>query len=277
MISIKRSYKIAKNAYFAFENDDGFAMAGYIAFSGMLAIFPFLIFAVGLTGLLIGPEQSEAAVDSLFVYAPNHVAQTLEPVLREVLQARGQAFITFSILITIWVASNIFESIRVAFDRAYDVRKKRHYVVRRLIAIAFVFVGAIVAVVLGISIIFMPIVLSYPYDLIGYEITNGAAILSFILGLLTFVIFLLLMHRFLPARDLKNRRIWPGVLVSVVLWVTIALGFSLYLSYAPSYAITYGTLTGVIVTLLFFYLTGVSIIFGAEVNAEINASNEHAD
>ncbi len=60
------------------------------------------------------------------------------------------------------------------------------------------------------------------------------------------------------------------MLVTTVLWVALASGFSLYLSFTPAYTVTYGTLAGVIITLMFFYLTGATIIYGAEVNAALN-------
>ena len=88
--------------------------------------------------------------------------------------------------------------------------------------------------------------------------------------MLVFIGFLLIMHRVLPGRRLKGCRLWPGVLVTTVLWVALALGFSIYLSYTPTYTVTYGTLAGVIITLMFFYLTGATIIYGAEVNAALN-------
>ena len=82
--------------------------------------------------------------------------------------------------------------------------------------------------------------------------------------------FLLIMHRILPGRRLTGCRLWPGVLVTTVLWVAFASGFSIYLSFTPTYTVTYGTLAGVIITLMFFYLTGATIIFGAELNAALN-------
>ena len=72
---------------------------------------------------------------------------------------------------------------------------------------------------------------------------------------------------------MKNKRIWPGIFVSVVLWLGGAVAFSIYLSLTPTYAVTYGTLTGVIVLAVFFYLSGVAIIFGAEVNAVLKLAN----
>ena len=66
------------------------------------------------------------------------------------------------------------------------------------------------------------------------------------------------------------KRLWPGILFSMVLWVLLATAMSVYVSNSPNYALTYGALAGVVVTLLFFFLTGVSIILGGEVNAVVN-------
>ena len=82
---------------------------------------------------------------------------------------------------------------------------------------------------------------------------------------------MLILNRFLPSRAPNLRYVLPGILVSTLLWMAGAFGFSIYLAYAPDYAVTYGAFAGVIVTLLFFYLTGAAVIFGAEVNAALMA------
>ena len=73
---------------------------------------------------------------------------------------------------------------------------------------------------------------------------------------------------------MRGQRIFPGVVVTMAIWLAGATALSIYLSFASTFAITYGALTGVIVTLLFFYLSGVAIIFGAEVNAVLNATEK---
>lgn len=274
MIWLLHAYRVLRDSYLRFSDDDGVAMAGYIAFSGFLAIFPLLIFAVSLTGLLLGQEQSQAAVDALFQFTPEHVAQTLEPVLHDVMRNRGQGVLTIAVFATIWTASNAFEAFRNAFDRAYEVRGERFFLLNRLISIAFVFLGAIVAVVLGISVIFAPLLVQMADNWFEFTIPNSTAALSFILGITIFMLFLTMMHWFLPSKSMRGQRIWPGVVITLVIWLAGATAFSAYLSFAPTYAITYGALTGVIVTLLFFYLSGVAIIFGAEVNAVLNATEK---
>ena len=253
-----------------FNRNDGSAMAGFIAFSGLLSIFPFLIFAATLTGILFGGEQSETIIESIFEIAPAHVAQTLEPVAVEVLNKQSGEVLTISFLFAIWVASSAVEAFRIAFDRAYAVPDPRNFFENRALAIGLVFLGALVAALLGVSILFSPLILRFLQTVLLIPVPVVASYVTNVFGVIVFMGFVLTMHRFLPGRRLKASRLWPGVLVTTVLWVGFASAFSLYLSFTPSYTVTYGTLAGVIITLMFFYLTGATIIFGAEVNAALN-------
>lgn len=222
---------------------------------------------------MVEPEQNEQAVEALFRVAPEHIAQTLEPVLHEVLIDRGQGVLTISILVAIFLASNAVNAFRVAFDRAYNVTNSRGFIRKRIISIGFVFLGAIVAVVMAISIIFTPLLFQLAESWLDISLPASMAVLIFVLGTAVFILFLTIFHLFLPSQSMKNQRIWPGIVVSVVLWLGGAVAFSIYLSLTPTYAVTYGTLTGVIVLAIFFYLTGVAIIFGAEVNAVLKMAN----
>jgi membrane protein len=265
---LKRFLRALWAAVDRFNRNDGSAMAGFIAFSGLLSIFPFLIFATTLTGILFGGDQSDTIIESLFEIAPEHVAQTLEPVVTEVLGKQSNEVLTISFLFAIWVASSAVEAFRIAFDRAYAVPDPRGIVENRLLAILIVFIGAFVAALLGVSILFSPLILRFLEHVFLFRVPVVAGYLTYAFGVIVFICFLLIMHRLLPGRRVK--RVWPGVLVTTALWVALAYGFSIYLSYTPTYTVTYGTLAGVIITLMFFYLTGATIIFGAEVNAALN-------
>lgn len=253
-----------------FNLNDGSAMAGFIAFSGLLSLFPFLIFAATLTGILVGEARSAEIIDALFNIAPDHVARTLEPVVIEVLRKQSQQVLTLSALFAIWVASNAVEAFRIAFDRAYAVADPRTFFQNRALAIVMVFVGALVSAVLGLLIIFSPLVMSVAERVAGREIPGVTGYLTYAFGIAVFAGFVLLMHIVLPGSGLRVRRLWPGVLATTAMWLAAAGGFSMYLSYTPTYTVTYGTLAGVIITLMFLYLTGATIIFGAELNAALD-------
>ena len=154
---LRRTFRVLWDALERFNLNDGSAMAGFIAFSGLLSIFPFLIFAATLTGIIVGEARSEEIIDALFRIAPEHVARTLEPVVGEVLGKQSSQILTLSALFAIWVASNAVEAFRIAFDRAYAVVDPRNFFQNRALAIVMVFVGAVVAALLGLMIIFSPL------------------------------------------------------------------------------------------------------------------------
>lgn len=265
------AWRVGRSAYRRFDRDDGTAMAGYIAYSVFLSLFPFAIFMSALAGVLIGPAEARAAIDALFELAPAHIAQTIEPVLSDVMgKARG-GILTFSALGAIWIASNAVEALRIAFDRAYDTEAPASFLRRRGVAILFVFIAAITFAALGVAIILAPLAFRLAEDLFGLTTPGWANWVRYGLGLTVFALFLLSLNRWLPGRAPKWRLLWPGIIVATVLWIAGAFGFSVYLAYAPDYTVTYGAFAGVIVTLLFFYLTGAAVIFGAEVNAALMA------
>jgi membrane protein len=271
-----RSAKVLWDAVNRFNNNDGAAMAGFIAFTGLLSIFPFLIFATTLIGIMVGPARTDEIISALFQIAPSHVAMTLEPVVDEVLNKRSGSVLTLSAVFAIWVASNAIEALRTALDRAYRVIDRRGLIAGRLIAVGFVFAGVLVSALLGFSVLLSPLIIRLIQSA-GVRIPGFAPFISYAFGLLVFFGFLMMTHRYLPGERLKTKRLWRGVVVTTVLWMASAAAFSAYLNFAPSYTVTYGALAGVIITLLFFYITGAAIIFGAEVNAAINGSGRLAD
>ena len=253
-----------------FNDDQCAVLAGYISYASMLAAFPFLIFAMALAGSIIGQTYSEEAFTVLFDAVPEHVALTLEPVLREVIGEHRGGVLTISALGAIYGASNGVEAIRIGLDRAYDVEMRRNFLINRLISIGFVFIGIFVFSALALLIIFAPLAISMVEQLTTIDVPAEADLARYLIGAVLLYMTLWSMHRILPDRSNEGMIFWPGVLISMVLWVLAATALSIYVANTPSYTITYGALAGVVVTLLFFYLTGVAIIFGAQVNAVVN-------
>jgi len=254
-----------------FDAHGGSVLCGHIAYSMMLAIMPFLIFATALAGFVVGQQGAEAAVAALFAGVPEHVAQTLEPVLLEVVGQRRGGVLTLSALGAIWAASAGVEAVRIGLDRAYDVGDARHVALGRLISIGVVLAGFAIFAVLSALIIFAPLAFALFQKWTKIAVPVEVDYLRYLLGLAVLSLSLWAMHRVLPSRPMGGLRLWPGVAASVLIWLAAATGLSVYLANAPNYTITYGTLAGVMATLLFFYLTGAAIVFGAEVNAVANA------
>jgi membrane protein len=247
--------------------EDGDPMAGYIAYNALLSIFPFAIFTTSFSAWFVTPADVERAIDALFQLAPPNIAETLRPVVVDVATPRRGALITTSAVIALYIASNAVEAIRVAFDRAYKVPQERPWLRARLRALVFVVLSTFTFLALGALVIGAPLALAAAESWLGIETPYGVTLLRYVVALLIFALFLYQLHRVLPSHRPPRRRIWPGICVTLVLWVVAASGFSVYLLYTPYYSVTYGTLAGVIVTLFFFYITAAIILFGAEVNA----------
>lgn len=259
---------IVRRALARFNANSGSVVAGYFAYATLLAIFPFLIFAVSLTGQLIGPDKSAEAVAALFEIAPEHVALTLEPVVMEVVSSAHGLFTMF-IVIALWVSMGAVEAISTAFDRAYGDVTNSIFLRVKLKSLAVVLIGSVIAILLGFLILLAPIILANLQEYVPLEWQGTINMMRYLIGITVFYLFLWLLHLMLPNGHAAGYRVWPGVLVSTVLWIAMASGFSVYISLSPNYAVTYGTLAGVAITMVFLYLTGAVTIFGAELNAAL--------
>lgn len=259
-----------------FNDHHATVLAGSMAYTTLFAIFPFLIFSASLTGIIIGEARSAEALQTLFSLVPDHVAKTLSPVVTEVLSERHGLF-TFAIVVAIWVAMGAIESLATAFHRAYGLKGHENFFVGKGKALLAVLAASVLAVILGLLILFAPLLLELarryiPSIIVGWEGTIN--VLRYGISVILFSTFLWGIHRFLPKGHVLPVLLWPGVLLTTILWMAMASGLSIYLTYAGSYTVTYGTLAGVIITMLFLYLSGLIVILGAEFNAAISAGKK---
>ena len=270
-----RALVVLKRAVSYFIRDDGAALAGYMAYTALLCLFPFLIFATALAGLMIGPEGLGQVLGFLFRYVPEHVAKTIQPVVVEVVANRSGNVLGLSALGAIYIASNGFEALRVALERAYATSAYRPWWKNRLIAVAFVLVGVVAFIALALLIVLGPSIaaLARSYEVLGETQLDLWLVVRYLAAALILGALLVAIHWFLPGKR-PGVPIFRGVAFTMVMWLALASAFSIYFRLAPSYAITYGTLGGVIATLLFFYVSAAIFIFGAEINSAAGAGED---
>lgn len=255
----------------AMANTLALQLAGHIAYTGLLAIFPFLIFLASLAGFLGVYVDSIAGVNAVFDMLPTDVAKTLKPVINEVLRTQDGGLLTLGLLGALWVASNAFDALRIALNAAYEFDEPRPWWLMKLGSIGAVVIGGIVFILLSVLIIFGPLIWKgilyisplsqedrWAYSLLRYSLASTLLFLT-----------VLALHRWLPGHRMRFRALLPGALATTVLWLAGASLFSLYVANLGNYSATYGSLGGVIITLLFFYISAVLFIFGAELNAAL--------
>jgi membrane protein len=249
--------------------EDGFMVAGYMSFTALLAIFPFMIVVAAFMSFLGTEDDLNRIVELMFDTLPKEVAQTLEPAVAEVVVGRQTGFLTFGILTTLWAASNGIEAVRLAFNRAYNVEHIRSFVVRRLQNFAFVLLAGLMVPLMSFLIVLAPLVWRAASIWVDFGLTFHLFFIVVRYGIAILALFatLLVLHLWLPNHGQHLRDVLPGVVFTVVLFILAGTGFSVYLSDFSNYSVTYGSMASVVIALMFFYLTSVIVILGAYVNA----------
>lgn len=247
---------------------EGLELAGHLAFTSVLAIFPFLIFLAALFGLMGDEHTAEKLVGYLFEFAPEDVAETLAGPLYQVMRSHRGDLLTLGILGTLWAASSGLEALRTVLNRAYEAEETRSIWWRRLQSVVMVVGLAGVLVVSSSAIVLGPLAWSLVERIIpvsrGFSVTVDLA--RYAGAGLLFGVFLLAIHQFLPDRRQPWHRLLPGVALTLVFWLVASTALSLYLVAMGDYGATYGALGGVVITLMFFYVMAIVLILGAELN-----------
>jgi membrane protein len=197
------------------------------------------------------------------------VAGTLAPAVREVIGSRQGGLLTIGILTTLWFASNGFEALRTGLNRAYGASEERAMWRLRLQSIAFVIAGGFIIFFLSLAVLLGPLIWRVlgPTidDVLGTELVFVSV--RYLVAILLLWGALMLLHRWLPNARQAYLRVLPGVCATTLLWLTGASLFSWYIGNLADYSAFYGSLGGVAITLMFFYVTAIIFIFGAEFNA----------
>lgn len=248
-------------------NHDGIEHAGYLAFLGLLALFPFLVFLVALAGIFGENFAQTELVEVIIENLPEHVVMALQPRMIEITSGPSQGLLTVAILGAIWTASSAVEGLRTVLNRAYRVHTPPSYMWRRLLSIAqLIILTGIIIIGMGLLVVW-PIVWQYfqtflPFDIA--EVTSHVSNLSYMIGALLLFFVVSSLYYVLPNVKQTWISVFPGAALVVIFWMGAAQLISIYLSRFDQVNIIYGSLGGIIAALLFFYMLAGIFIYGAE-------------
>ena len=265
----------AKRAGAAFMADDCMGLAQQIAFSWMLAFFPTVAFLLGLLGVLhlYDPLQTFLAP-----IAPHGVIHFIEGLQKD---SKGGASITALVVggaLAVWAASGGMGAVIKAVNRAYERMETRPFWKVRITSIVLVMLSGSTIIVLGVLIVFGGPLGQAVADKaqIGGAFTLAWSIVRWPIAFAAVLILFGLVYYFAPNVDFRRWRwVTPGAFVGALLWLLLSGLFTLYVTFAGSYSKTYGSLAAGVILMLWLNYSAWAILFGAELNAELERQAEH--
>jgi membrane protein len=266
--------ELARRVIAEIKRDDCLSRAAQLAYYFLFALFPFFLFLTTLLGYLPIPNLLDRLLDMLGQMLPGDALQLVQENVRDLVLNQRGGLLSFGILAALWTSSSALTAIIDSLNRAYDVDEGRPFWKVRGLAILLTIGLSAFLIVSLILLTFGPQIGAWVADLFGlgrvfelsWNILRWPVIVGFMILAMAFLYYM--------APDVEQQWQWitPGSTCAVIGWLLTSLGFAFYVNKFGSYNATYGSIGAVIVLLTWMYLTGLFVLIGGEINAEI----EHA-
>ncbi len=277
VIPVMRSYgtwAFLKRIWQQISEDGILVWASALAYSWLFSVFPFLILLLSLVPYLPDSAKKSAnhVISEFITQMLGNAAHTINDNVDSVMQQPRRGWLIVGLAVSVWVASGGMSMTMSALDKCYDVKVGRSYIRQRAIAIALT-LG--VAVCMLAIIVLLPIGAAVEAWMRYRHLASPPVIWAFnaaryALSLVLGIFVLSIIYYFGPAIRQRFRILSPGALFSAIVWIVLDLTFRFYVDRFARYDQTYGAVGGVAILLLFFYIDGLVLLIGAEINSEID-------
>ncbi len=256
---------------------DGFVHAGNLAYLSLLTLFPFFIVAAAVAQLFGRTDAGLRTVNIFLHNVPPAVAAALQTPITTALAARSGSLLWFGAIVGLWTTASYIETIRDILRRAYGVRSLRPFWHYRLRAIALT-LGSLVLVLIAFS-VQVALVAAEQFILRVMPFASGAAAIVQISQLAPAIVLFgalyLVFYSLTPAQYRDNRYPkWPGAAFTAIWWILVTAHLPRAVGVLINYDLTYGSLAGVMIALIYFFLVGLGLVVGAQINAALAESDD---
>jgi membrane protein len=263
-----------KRTALEFQEDNLTDWAATLTYYGLLALFPALIVLVSIVGLVGDPQSTtDTLTDVVTKVGPDSAASTFQGPIQQVTESRSTAgfALVLSTLIALWSASGYLGAFIRASNVIYETREGRPFWKLRPLQLLLTLVVVLLLAVMALGVVLTGPIVSDVAEPIGVSDT-AVTIWNYAKWLLIAVLFVLMIGLiYYASPNVKQRGfswITPGGLVALVVWLVASGAFGLYVSQFGSYNKVYGSLAGVVIILIWMWITNLAILFGHELNAE---------
>lgn len=257
---------------------DGFIHAGNLAYMSLLALFPFFIAAGAILAAIGEPSQREASIDAFLFAVPTIVADVIEPVARDAVAARSGWLLWIGGAFGLWSATSLLETIRDILHRAYGTPLTEAFWRHRLFSTGVIFAAVVLLLLsffLQIALIATEEAIAAWFPWLEVVLEDLSVPTRGITAVVLYASFLLLFLSLTPS-TYRGKRYpkWPGALLITLWWTATTQLLPGVLRLFFTYDLTYGSLAGVMIALFFFWLVGLGVVVGAELNAALAETPE---
>ncbi|GGB23911.1 hypothetical protein GCM10011380_11990 [Sphingomonas metalli] len=272
------AFEVVKRAALGVFND-GFTHAGNLAYLSLMTLFPFFITAAAVLSILGQSAETVHTVEGFLRVLPPDIADLLEKPISDVLAARTGNLLWLGGLVGLWTVGGFVETMRDIFHRAYGVKATAPFWRSRLSSSGIIILSVVVVLLSFITQGLLTAAEQFVYRLLPFaqDWVGLIGLSRLVPGAIMFGALYMLFYSVTPSKYRHSDcRKWPGALFTTVWWVSMTAGLPWVLSNLGGYDLTYGSLAGVVVMLLFFYLIGLGVVFGAHLNAALAEPPEPA-
>jgi len=274
-----RTFEIVRRvAYGAWH--DGFIHAGNLAYMAILSLFPFFIVAAGVFSLIGDPADQTAAINTFLRAVPPIVAEVVGPVAEDVVSARTGWLLWAGALFGLWTVGSLIETIRDILHRAYHTRPSTSFLKHRVLSFGVV-IGSIMLLMMSLAAQFYIFAVQEAIAAWFPEALDLVTTLSLsrVVPAFGLLMSLWLLFITLTPKDFRGSRFpkWPGAVFVTVWWILVSMVLPPVLRTIFAYDLTYGSLAGVMIALFFFWLVGLGLVVGAELNAALATVQDESD
>lgn len=271
--------RVVKRVWRGLFEDRVFGWAAELGFYFLFALFPTLICASSILGLVARSARQfyGELLGHLALVIPTSAMGAVLKTFNETTAASTSGKVTFGLIAAIWSASVGVSAIQETLNAVYNIEDRRSYLVARLQAIGLtilliVMVSAGLGSMLGGD-YFAHLIGARVHDTV-LQIAGTAAVrlVSWTVAAVLLALTFAVLYYWAPDCNMRWHWITPGAMVGIVGWMLASLGFRIYLHYFNTYSVTYGSLGAVVILLMWFYITGLMLLIGAEVNSQIEAA-----
>lgn len=262
---------IAREVWRELDEDEIVDRAAALSYYFLFALFPTLLFLAALLGLLPTAALLDQLIDYMARVLPSDAFSIMARTLEEILRGARGSLLSLGAVAALWAASNGMGSIINALNAAYDVRDNRSWWKRRLVALGLTIVFSGFTLTALVLLVVGPRLAEKLAGMIGLgtAFTTIWTLVRWPAAMVLVLVGVGLVYYLAPTVKQRWSAVVPGAIFAVVGWLAASSGLRYYAAHFADYNATYGSIGGVIVLLLWLYLTGLALLVGAEINAEI--------